>query len=84
MRKTDIIEMKMFLDKNQIPGIQLVDENGKFIHKYNIKAFPSSFLLDKNHRVVFENTKAPLDGFEQQFASFLQNELFKSQRNQSR
>ncbi|QGY43255.1 redoxin domain-containing protein [Maribellus comscasis] len=84
MRKTDIIEMKMFLDKNQIPGKQLVDETGEFIRKYKIKAFPSCFLLDENHKIVFENTKAPLDGFEQQFGSFLQQELFKRQRNQTR
>lgn len=83
MRKTDIIEMKMFLDKNHIPGMQLVDETGDFIRNYQIKVFPSCFLLNKNHEVVFENAKAPLDGFEQQFGAFLKQKLFESQRGQS-
>jgi len=33
--------------------------------------------------VVFQQTKAPLDGFEQQFGAFLRQELFERQRNQS-
>jgi peroxiredoxin len=84
MRKTDIIEMKMFLDKNDIPGLQLVDQTGEYIRKYQVKAFPSGFLLDENHNVIFESAKAPLDGFEQQFSSFLQQGLSGRQRNQLR
>jgi hypothetical protein len=41
-------------------------------------------LLDEKHQLEFTNTKAPLDGFEQQFGGFLQRELFERQRNQSR
>lgn len=84
MRKTDLIEMKLFLIENEIPGIKLVDKNGVFIEKYKVKSFPACFLLDKNHKVKFAETKAPLDGFEQQFGAFLRNELFEQQRNQSR
>jgi peroxiredoxin len=84
MRRTDIIEMKIFLDKNNIPGLQLVDESGEFTRNYNVKSFPTCLLFDENHKVVYENVKAPLDGFEQQFGSFLQKELFERQRNQPR
>ncbi len=84
MRKTDLIEMKIFLDKNHIPGLQLVDETGEYTRKYQVKAFPACYLLDENHHLIFENTKAPLDGFEQQFGAFLQQELFKKQKNQTR
>jgi peroxiredoxin len=84
LRKTDLIEMKMFLDKENIPGIHLVDENSEFIEKYRIKSFPTCFLLNENHEVVFQQAKAPLDGFEQQFGTFLRQELFERQRNQSR
>lgn len=83
LRKTDLIEMKMFLDKENIPGIHLVDETGEFIEKYRVKSFPTCFLLNENHEVVFQQTKAPLDGFEQQFGAFLRQELFERQRNQS-
>jgi len=84
MRKTDLIEMKMFLDKNHVPGLKLIDEKGEFARQYNVKSFPACFLFDEKHRVVFENAKAPLDGFEQQFGAFLQQELFERQRNQGR
>ncbi len=84
MRKTDLIEMKMFLDKNHIPGLKLIDEKGEVARQYNVKSFPACFLLDEKHQVVFENAKAPLDGFEQQFGVFLQQELFERQRNQGR
>jgi peroxiredoxin len=84
LRKTDLIEMKMFLDKENIPGIHLVDENGEFIEKYRIKSFPTCFLLNEDHEVVFQQAKAPLDGFEQQFGTFLRQELFERQRNQPR
>jgi thioredoxin-related protein len=83
LRKTDLIEMKMFLDRENIPGIHLVDENGEFIEKYKVKSFPTCFLLNENHEVVFQQAKAPLDGFEQQFGTFLRQELFERQRNQS-
>ena len=84
LRKTDIIEMKMFLVKNKIPGLKLIDENGKYIKQYKVRSFPKCLLLDENHHVVYNEAKAPLDGFEQQFGKFLQNELFQRQRNQSR
>ncbi|HKI89002.1 MAG TPA: redoxin family protein [Draconibacterium sp.] len=84
LRKTDIIEMKMFLVKNEIPGLKLIDENGKYIKQYKVRSFPTCLLLDENHEVIYSEAKAPLDGFEQQFGKFLQNELFQRQRNQSR
>lgn len=73
LRKTDLIEMKMFLDKQDIPGVHLVDENGKYIEKYRVRSFPVCFLLNEDHEVVFGQTKAPLDGFEQQFATLLRS-----------
>jgi hypothetical protein len=75
--------MKMFLNKENIPGMHLVDENSEFIEKYRIKSFPTCFLLNENHEVVFQQAKAPLEGFEQQFGTFLRQDLFERQRNQS-
>jgi hypothetical protein len=83
LRKTDEPEMKKFLDKNKIVGTKLIDTNGEFISGYKIKSFPQCFLLNENHEVQFTATKTPLEGFEQQFGKFLQNELFMRQRNQS-
>lgn len=84
LRKTDLIEMKMFLNKQNIPGTHLIDEDGKYIEKYRIKTFPVSILLNEDHEVVYSPAKAPLDGFEQQFGKYLQRELFERQRNQAR
>lgn len=84
LRNTNRVEMKKFLSENKIGGIQLVDETNLFIREYNVKSFPQCFLLDENHKLELVTTPAPLDGFEQQFGSFLQRELFERQRNQSR
>ncbi len=76
IKKNDLIEMKIFLDKQKIPGMHLVDEKNLCSEKYQVMSFPQCFLLDKNHNVVFRQTKAPLDGFEHQFAVFIQKKLF--------
>jgi len=82
LRKTEATKMKIFLAENKIAGILLIDENNEFIESYKVKSFPHCFLLNENHKVQFISAKAPLDGFEQQFGKFLQNELFMRQRNQ--
>ena len=84
LRKTDATQIKKFYAENEVPGIKLIDENSKFINLYKVKSFPQCFLLDPNHKVKFTATKAPLDGFEQQFGAFIQQELFERQRNQSK
>jgi len=84
LRKTDATQIKKFYAENEVPGIKLIDENSKFINLYKVKSFPQCFLLDQNHKVKFTATKAPLDGFEQQFGAFIQQELFERQRNQSK
>ncbi len=84
LRKTNDVEMKKFFAGNEVPGIILVDENSEFINQYKVKSFPQCFLLDQNHKVKFAAAKAPLDGFEQQFGSFIQQELFERQRNQGK
>jgi len=83
LRKTDLIEMKIFLEEEKIPGIHLVDENGEYTEKYRVKSFPASFLLTAEHEVVFQQTKTPLDGFEQQFGPYLRQKLFERQKNQT-
>ena len=80
IKKSDLIEMKIFLDRQQIPGIHLVDENGIFSETYRIKSFPQCFLLNEKHHIVFKQAKAPLDGFEQQFGNFLQKKLFEAKK----
>lgn len=83
-RNTDSSELKQFLNENKIPGTKLVDENEEYIKRYKIKSFPQCFLLNSNHEIEFEETKAPLDGFEQQFGKYLQKEIFEKLRNQSK
>jgi peroxiredoxin len=84
LRKTDATQIKKFFAENEVPGVKLVDETSEFINHYKVKSFPQCFLLDQNHKVKFNATKAPLDGFEQQFGAFIQQELFERQRNQSK
>jgi peroxiredoxin len=82
LRYTEREFINQFFTKNNIPGKIVIDENNQTIKQYKVRSFPQCFLLDENHKVVFENTKAPLDGFEQQFGNWLRNELFMRQRNQ--
>ncbi|NQU52798.1 MAG: redoxin domain-containing protein [Bacteroidetes bacterium] len=84
LRNTDLNEMKTFLANSKIQGVKLLDKTNKYIDEYKIRSFPQCFLLDENHKVKFVSAKSPLDGFEQQFGPFLQQELFQRQRNQSR
>jgi hypothetical protein len=79
LKKTDLIEMKIFLMEQHIPGIHLVDEKDEYITKYRIKSFPMCFLLNDDHEVVLQQTQAPLDGFELQFGAFLRQKLFENQ-----
>lgn len=84
LRKTGLAEMKKFLSENKVPGVKLIDESNEFIEIYKVRSFPQCYLLDENHKVKFTAAKAPLDGFEQQFGSFIQQELFERQRNQGK
>ena len=82
LRNTGRTELEKFLVENKVPGAILIDEKNEYINLYKVKSFPQCYLMDENHKVTFEDTKAPLDGFEQQFGSFLRMELFQRQRNQ--
>ena len=84
LRKTDLKKAKEFIAANNVPGIKFIDAEGAFIEKYKVKSFPACFLFDEKHNVVFEQAKSPLDGFEQQFAAYLQRELFERLRNQNK
>ena len=84
LRDTDLKEIKAFFEANKVPGTLMVDKGDSFIKEYKIRSFPQCFLLDEEHRVAFENVKAPLEGFEQQFGDWLRNELFMRQRNQKK
>ncbi|MBN2635603.1 MAG: redoxin domain-containing protein [Prolixibacteraceae bacterium] len=77
-------KIKKFIAENPVPGKLLIDKNEEITKIFVIRSFPQSFLLDKNHTIVFEAAKSPLDGFEQQFSTYLRNELFEQQRNQSK
>ncbi len=84
LRETDKKEIDKFFNEQKVPAEKMIDSGGKFSSEYKIRSYPQCFLFDEEYRVVFENTKAPLDGFEQQFGSWLRNELFMRQRNQSK
>jgi peroxiredoxin len=82
LRNTNPEEIKKFFSENEVPGTILTDENNEFINLYKVKSFPQCYLLDENHKVTLSTTQAPLDGFEQQFGTYLRQELFERQRNQ--
>ncbi len=84
LRKTEPAALKKFFTENQVPGVKLIDENGEFTKQYKIRSFPQCFLLDENHRVKLAPAKAPLDGFEHQFGTLLQNDRIYNLRKQGK
>lgn len=82
LRKTDKAGIETFFEENELPGIKMIDLENNYIQNYKIRSFPQCFLFDEKHKVVFTDTKSPLDGFEQQFGTYLRTELFMRQRNQ--
>ena len=84
LRKTEQAALKKFFAENQVPGVKLIDENGEFSALYKIRSYPQCFLLDENHKVKLAPAKAPLDGFEQQFGTLLQNERIENLRKQGK
>jgi peroxiredoxin len=84
LRKTEQSELKKFFTENQVPGVKLIDEDGEFTQQYKIRSFPQCFLLDENHRVKLAPAKAPLEGFEQQFGTIIQNDRIENLRKQGK
>lgn len=84
LRNTQADLAKAFFTENHVDAQIVIDTDNQHADRYKIRSYPQCFLLDEQHRVVFEYTKAPLDGFEDQFGKWLRNELFMRQRNQSR
>ena len=82
LRETKKDDMVKFFAENETAGINMIDIGNNYIEKYKVRSFPGCYLLDEEHKVQFAHTKAPLDGFEQQFGTFLRNELFMRQREQ--
>ncbi len=84
LRNTNKKGTEDFLEENKVPGVKMIDIDAKYSSLYKIRSYPQCFLFDEKHQVIFADTKPPLDGFEQQFGTWLRNELFMRQRNQSR
>lgn len=84
LRNTDRAGIDTFFNENKVPATILIDSESKAISQYKVRSFPQCILLDEKHQVVFDDAKAPLNGFEQQFGTWLRNELFMRQRNQAR
>ncbi|HYQ58820.1 MAG TPA: redoxin family protein, partial [Draconibacterium sp.] len=84
LRNTDRSGIDSFFNENKVPATILIDSENKTIAAYKIRSFPQCLLLNEKHQVVFDDAKAPLNGFEQQFGTWLRNELFMRQRNQVR
>ncbi|MDX8338366.1 hypothetical protein SLH46_04165 [Draconibacterium sp. IB214405] len=84
LRNTERSGIDSFFKENNVPGIVMIDSNSEAIAEYKIRSFPQCILLNEKHQVVFDDAKAPLNGFEQQFGTWLRNELFMRQRNQAR
>ena len=54
-----------FITKHGIPGKVVIDTpNTTFGNKYKVRAYPTAFLIDSNHKVIYAPAKNPLDGFE--------------------
>nr|WP_319270612.1 redoxin domain-containing protein [uncultured Draconibacterium sp.] len=84
LRNTERAGIDSFFEENEVPATVLIDSENEAISEYKVRSFPQCFLLNEKHQVVFDDAKAPLNGFEQQFGTWLRNELFMRQRNQSR
>lgn len=84
LRETAPKQIQAFFTENPVHAEKMIDTDANFAKQYKIKSYPQCFLFDEKHRVVFTDTKPPLDGFEQQFGTWLRNELFMRQRNQAR
>ncbi len=84
LRNTDRSGINGFFSENDVPATILIDSENEAIAEYKIRSFPQCFLLNEKHQVVFDDAKAPLNGFEQQFGTWLRNELFMRQRNQGK
>jgi hypothetical protein len=84
LRNTDRAGIDRFFEENKVPATILIDTENEAIEEYKVRSFPQCFLLNEKHQVVFDDAKAPLNGFEQQFGTWLRNELFMRQRNQVR
>lgn len=84
LRNTNRDGIDKFFSENKIPGTITIDVENKYIEQYKVKSFPRCVLLDEKHNVISKEAKAPLNGFEQDFGTWLRNELFMRQRNQSK
>ncbi len=72
-----------FFAEYNIPAtIVFEDSEKQTVKTFNIKSYPTCFLLDKNHTILQAPAKAPLDGFEQYFSGYLKNEHINNLRNQ--
>jgi len=71
LRDTEKGKINNFFNANIIPGEKLQDKENQMAEKYKVCSYPQCFLLDKYHRVVLKNAKAPLDGFQKQFGTIL-------------
>jgi len=57
-----------FLRDNPVPGTIVMDYSNQVTGRtWQVRAYPSAFLLDREHRVVLAPARTPLDGFEFQF-----------------
>lgn len=84
LRNTDLLTANKFFETNKVPAKILIDKSNIYTERFKIRSFPQCFLLNEQHQVVFDFAKAPLEGFEEQFGTWLRNELFMRQRNQNK
>lgn len=46
--------VKQFLESQPLPGIALIDQYGKAMHAYNIRALPASFITDRSAQIIYK------------------------------
>lgn len=70
LRPSSKMNQAEFIKQYNIPGNVVLDtQDDIFSRKFKIRAFPSAFLVDRNHSVVLSPARTPLDGFEFQIES---------------
>ncbi len=68
LKPSDRINQLEFIKKHNIPGKVVVDSpDTTFGRIYKVRAYPTAFLVDRNHLVIHAPARNPLDGFEFQF-----------------
>ncbi len=64
--------MKLYLENTSNKGVFLyMDENKNILKKYNVKAYPSYFLIDPSGNITISHSNTPDKGFSEKFLEII-------------